>query len=313
MQVVVVGGANLDIKARTLLAHHPATSNPGVLSLAAGGVGRNIAENLARLGSPVSLVAAVGDDPFGTTVREATAAAGVAVDHLVTVPDGRTGTYLAVLDDHGDLVTGVADMAVTDGLTPELLAAAEPLLTRADAVILDGNLPGPVLGWALDLLAAAPALVVVDPVSVAKAHRLAPLLRPGRRVDAITPNLDELAALVDRPVTLDGLVEAAGALHARGVALVWVRQGAAGSWLCRPGEPPQHVPAVPSVVADVTGAGDALTAAFVHARLRGDEPRAAARFAAAAAALTVAVPQTVRPDLTSAAVERLLAQNGEPR
>ncbi|QLQ17404.1 MAG: hypothetical protein HZY73_14700 [Micropruina sp.] len=89
--------------------------------------------------------------------------------------------------------------------------------------------------------------------------------------------------------------------------------GAAGSWLCRPGEPPQHVPAVPSVVADVTGAGDALTAAFVHARLRGDEPRAAARFAAAAAALTVAVPQTVRPDLTSAAVERLLAQNGEPR
>lgn len=310
--LVVVGGANLDLKARTLAAHRPATSNPGVLTLSPGGVGRNIAENLARLGSPVALVAAVGDDAFGATLREATVAAGVDVGHLVVVP-GRSGTYLAVLDDAADLVTGVADMATTDALTPALLAAAEPLLTRADAVVLDGNLPASVLAWALEVLAASTVPVTIDPVSVAKAGRLAPLLSPARPVATITPNADELAALVGAPVHPQRLAEASGVLHARGVAQVWVRLGSRGSWLCTAGEPPQHIPALPARAVDVTGAGDAMTAGFVHARRRGDDPLAAARFAAATAALTVAVPQTVRPDLTEAVVDATLAQNGEPR
>lgn len=310
--LVVVGGANLDLKARTIAAHRPATSNPGMLTMSPGGVGRNIAENLARLGSPVALVAALGDDAFGATLREATAAAGVDVDHVVVV-DQPTGTYLAVLDDAGDLVTGVADMAATDGLTPAVLAAAEPLLTRADAVVLDGNLPVAVLAWVLDLLAGTGVPVTIDPVSVAKASRLAPLLDPARPVATITPNTDELAALVGAPVDLARLAEAVAVLHARGVALVWVRLGREGSWLCPAGEPPRHVPAIPSHAVDVTGAGDSLTAGFVHALRRGDDPLAAARFAAATAALTVAVPQTVRPDLTEALVDATLAQNGVPR
>jgi pseudouridine kinase len=56
-------------------------------------------------------------------------------------------------------------------------------------------------------------------------------------------------------------------------------------------------------VVDVTGAGDAMTAAFVHALLRGDSPLDAARFGQMAAALTVASPETVRPDLTPRLVD----------
>src|SRR4051794_4254516 len=44
--VVVVGGANMDVKARGAGTAVPATSNPGAASMTAGGVGRNIAENL---------------------------------------------------------------------------------------------------------------------------------------------------------------------------------------------------------------------------------------------------------------------------
>ena len=64
-RVVVIGGANMDFKSRTLGAAIPTTSNPGTTQQAVGGVGRNIAENLARLGISVSLISAVGRDALG--------------------------------------------------------------------------------------------------------------------------------------------------------------------------------------------------------------------------------------------------------
>ena len=88
--VVVVGGVNMDIKAHSRGAVQLRTSNPGTARTSPGGVGRNIAENLARLGSPTHLVAAIGRDAFGEQVTAMTRAAGVMVDHLV-VGDDPTG------------------------------------------------------------------------------------------------------------------------------------------------------------------------------------------------------------------------------
>ena len=75
--VLVVGGAVLDTKLRTAAPPVLATSNPGTASWTAGGVGRNIAENLARLGSTTTLVTAVGNDLAGESIVGRTAAAGV--------------------------------------------------------------------------------------------------------------------------------------------------------------------------------------------------------------------------------------------
>ena len=77
--VVVVGGINADLKARTSAPLVPGTSNPGTATLTPGGVGRNVAENLTRLGTPAALVGVVGEDTIGTLVLEATAEAGVDV------------------------------------------------------------------------------------------------------------------------------------------------------------------------------------------------------------------------------------------
>jgi len=301
--VVVVGGANMDIKAHSA---HPAqlrTSNPGTAHTTPGGVGRNIAENLARLGSPTHLVAAVGRDAFADQITAATRAAGVAVDHLV-VSDGQTGTYLAVIDSSGELLVAVSNMAVTDELTVRQLAPARDLVTHADLVVVDGNIPPAVTEWLLDYTAAVGVPVVLEPVSVAKGRHLAETLSPKRPVLAITPNLDELTGIVGEPVanSRQGIARAARVLHDRGVEHVWVRRGLRGSLLSSRAEDggitvsTLAAPATRAV--DVTGAGDSMTAAFVHALLRGDSALDAARFGQMAAALTVASPDTVRPDLT---------------
>ncbi len=303
--VVVVGGANMDVKARSTRAAVPATSNPGAATMAAGGVGRNIAENLARLGTRTHLVAAIGSDALGDQVLAATSGAGVHVEH-VRRSARATGTYTAVLDADGELVVAVADMAATDELAPEQVDAARDLLGAAELVVLDGNLATATLGLALDLATAAGTRVVLEPVSVPKAAALAPLVTAERPLFAITPNRDELAALTDLPTRTERQVRrAVAALHDRGVALVWVRLGASGSLLSTP-HGTTDLAAVPAEVTDVTGAGDAMLAAFCHALLAGADPTDAAAYGHAAAALTVASPHTVRPDLTDRLVRSLL-------
>ena len=295
--VVVVGGANMDVKARSTRTAVPATSNPGTGSMAAGGVGRNIAENLARLGTRTHLVAAIGNDGLGDQVLAATSAAGVHVEH-VRRSARATGTYTAVLDADGELVVAVSDMAATDELTPGHVDAARDLVAGASLLVLDGNLATPTLAFALDLAATVGARVLLEPVSVPKAAALAHVVEPGRPLFAITPNRDELAALTGLPVRTARQVEmAARALHERGVELVWVRLGRRGSLLSS-AEGLVPLDAVPAEVTDVTGAGDAMLAAFCHALLGGADPAAAAAYGHAAAALTIASPHTVRPDLT---------------
>jgi pseudouridine kinase len=294
-QVVVVGGANMDVKARSHAPAVPRTSNPGVVRTTPGGVGRNVAENLARLGSAVTLVAAVGTDVLGDDLLAETASAGVDIS-LVRRGAHSTGTYVAVLDADGELVTAVADMAATTALSPADMDDVAEVIRGADLVVLDGNLSAETLGRALDLCAAAGVRVVLDPVSVPKAATLFGELRADRPLLAVTPNSDELESLGGTP----------SALHGRGAELVWVRLGARGSLLGGPDGEVAIEPVPATEVVDVTGAGDAMLAAFCHALLGGATPADAAAYGHAAAALTVASPHTVRPDLTDELVRSLL-------
>jgi pseudouridine kinase len=309
--VVVIGGANVDVKARSTEPVTPQTSNPGTGSMTPGGVGRNIAENLARLGTRTHLVAAVGRDPLGDNLLARTSAAGVRVE-FVERSDRPTGTYTAILDADGELIVAVADMAATESLAPEQVNKAREVVATAELVVLDGNLATSTLEHALDLAAAAGVRTILEPVSVPKAERLAGLITNDHPLYAVTPNRDELAALTGLPVRTDRQLRlAAGRLHERGVQHVWARLGAKGSLFSSASGETVELPAVLAEVEDVTGAGDAGLAAFCHALIQGQEPVDAARFGHAAAALTIASSHTVRPDLTARLVRAALAPTAQ--
>jgi pseudouridine kinase len=286
--VVVVGGTNMDVVARTSAPLVPATSNPGHTRISPGGVGRNIAACLGLLGASVRLVSAVGDDAFGDEVLRVTAACGADVAAVRRVP-GATGTYTAVLDDRGELVAAVSDMATVDALELDTVH-----LTDAALVVVDGYLAHPQVARVLAAAAAAGVPVAFEPVSVAKAARL-----HGEVQDLflVTPNSDEIGALVGRP---DDPWTAVFDLYDRGVEHVWMREGERGSYVCAQGSRPVHLPAVPVEVVDVTGAGDAMLAGWIAAWLRGADPVEAAREGHRAAAATVTSNHTVRPDLAEA-------------
>jgi pseudouridine kinase len=176
----------------------------------------------------------------------------------------------------------------------------EDLLAGAGWLVVDGNLRGATVARALALAAAAHVPVALDPVGVAKAARLGGLTG----VHTFTPNVDELAAWSGRP----GVEAGVRAAQEQGVGVVWLREGPAGSRLFRPGVAAEVVRLRGAEVVDVTGAGDAMLAAYVHRMTHDGDPVAAAWSGAAAAWLTVASPWAVRPDLSEALVERTLTE-----
>ncbi|MBI4901061.1 MAG: carbohydrate kinase family protein [Actinobacteria bacterium] len=283
----------MDVVARTSAPLIAATSNPGHTRISPGGVGRNIAACLGLLGAPVRLVSAVGEDAFGDEALRVTAACGADVSAVRRVPGAATGTYTAVLDDAGELVAAVSDMAVVDALVLETVH-----LSDAALVVVDGNLAHEQASLVVAAAAAAGVRVAFEPVSVAKAARLADLVHD---LFLVTPNADELAAVTGRPTVQ--WRESVADLHDRGVEHVWVRHGADGSWMCTRGGEPVHLAAEPASVVDVTGAGDAMLAAWVAAWLDGADPVAAARTGHRAAAATIESPHTVRPDLADVLTE----------
>ncbi|MEF2278928.1 carbohydrate kinase family protein [Deinococcus sp. YIM 134068] len=304
--ILVVGGANVDIKARTLSPIVLATSNPGTTTQRPGGVARNVAENLARLGVSTRLITAIGRDALGELLLSETATAGVDVRAVLQV-DAPTGTYTAVLDSRGELLVAVAAMDVLDTLTPSALDERLNLMHGAAWVVADGNLSAETLTHLLLRAREAGVPVAFEPVSVPKAARLLPALAAGMVPNTVTPNVAELSALVGRdvPNTPGALREAADELHALGIHTVWIRRGARGSLLSTP-EEAHELPAQPARVADVTGAGDAMLAAYLAALLAGHSPREAARHGHAAAALTVESEYAVSPTLSPAALRSRL-------
>ncbi len=258
------------------------TSNPGAVYSDFGGVARNVAQNLARLGCGLLLCSRVGDDEAGRSVQAL--GRGRLDTSLITVSGSRpTASYTAILESTGELVLGLADMAVYDEVTPAVLAGAMPRLREAGLWFVDTNLPEETIGWLLDRAedAVAPIPVAVDAISVAKSRRLLPWLA---RITYLFCNVAQAGALVGRAVPEPR--EAAEALVELGAVRGIVSAGARGIAVYEDG----RVKAMAALAArprDVTGAGDALVSGTLYGLWQGMDLGAAARLGLAAAAITV--------------------------
>ncbi|PZF77625.1 carbohydrate kinase [Aestuariivirga litoralis] len=296
-RVVVIGGANVDIKGRARGAYVAGTSNPGDVTVSAGGVGRNIAENLARVGLSVSLVTAIGDDANGQMLRQACAAAGVDLG-LALTSDAPTGSYLAVLDDTGELVSAINDMRAIETLTTQHLEGCADQLGSADMLVADCNLSQSCLTWLCEFSARSGVRLLIEPVSVPKARKLLSFRRPVP-VFAITPNAQQLSALAG-----DG-EGALGRLHDLGFANVVLHRGGEGA-IASDGVAAVKVgPVAVAAIADVTGAGDAAVAGLVCGLLDGRPLAEAARLGQCAAAIKLSSAQSVASGLSRDSLFRL--------
>jgi pseudouridine kinase len=311
--LLAIGSAALDIKARLTRAPLPTTDVPGQITLQPGGVARNIAENLARLGVPIVFAGIMGDDPQARLLIDLSRAASLnvraltrsapALDDLVRLKLPAvlpTATLNVVLGPDGRQIAGAFSGDILDALQPSDLEQLQELIADAPAIICDGGLPADVLLRLRELLP-EDAFLYCNPGSVALAPRLVPLLD---RLDLITCNHLEAQTLtqtkVDSPAKL---ISSAMILVKQGVRRAVVTFGARGLAYADE-ERSLYQPARPARLVDATGAGDALAAAMIEALLRDEPIGACLQRGLAAAALTCEAEDTVAPAMSLESLEQ---------
>ncbi len=300
VSIAIFGGAGIDRVALTDSRPVHGASNPGHLATAPGGVGFNVACVLARLGTRVRLIARIGNDPDGDIVLSAAGQAGIATDAITRSATSPTATYLAVLDDRRDLVVGVADMAIHEDITPDIL---EPALPHAagDAIwIVDANLSAESVTAIAARARRLDKHLVALPVSPAKAMRLDGVLAD---IDLLIANRREAAMLLGEPSAKPAPSDLAKDLRAR------LRQDAAAI-VTDAGSPlalsvatgVREFTPLPAATLSVNGAGDAFAGAVLHGLAIGRSLTEAIPLGLAAAALTVEREGTIPADLTGEAI-----------
>ncbi|WP_394790465.1 PfkB family carbohydrate kinase [Rhodoferax sp.] len=305
--LLAVGASNMDVVGHSAQAVVPGDSNPGHIRYAPGGVARNVAENLARLGHRTQLVSVVGDDIAGRSLLVATADAGVDMQACWVLPGETTSSYVSLHGPDGDMALAVNDMRIVASLTPERLAPLATTLAAAQALLLDCNLQEDALAWLCTHSGSTP--VFVDTVSTHKCQRIAPWLH---RVQLLKPNRLEAQALTGLPLqTPDQAPAVARWLHQHGVQQVVLSCGAQGVfWSEASGAQGWHAaPAGP--VANTSGAGDALMAGLMHGYALGHSLAQAVAFASACAALTLRVEAANHPELSVASVQHWLSAGSD--
>lgn len=302
--VVAVGGANIDIHGGPTARLRRRDSNPGRVQTSPGGVARNIAENLARLDVDCRLIAPLGTDYYGDLLLRQGREAGIDMRHSFKVDSQSTSTYLSVLDESGDMLLAISDMAILDALDGRVLEKHEKMLLQAAAIVVDLNIGDDALAYLANHCAQRP--IFVDTVSTTKAVRIRPYLGV---VHTLFPSLIEAEALSGLKGRSDRSLERmADWFHQQGTRQVCITLGKNGAFFSGDGLQARLAPVGAGTVVNAGGAGDAFAAGMIAAWLQDHDPQGCVRFAMAAAAHTLRDEATVSPGLSVGTVQAIIEE-----
>ncbi len=279
--IVVVGSINIDLVAK---AEHIPVSGETVAGTEfqthPGGKGANQAVAVARLGYPVSMIGRLGDDVFGSQLREHLQRAGIDVSAVKTSP-GSSGVAVIIVSPSGDNII-VPTPGANAALMPADLDANLEMVRSAGLVLTQLETPLETVEHLANICAREGVPLMLDP---APARELPPALLQAARW--FTPNETE-AAFYSGNNSSDPK-KIADKLLARGPQAIVLKMGARGVYLA--GHDTlnlnQQIEAFRVRALDTTAAGDAFNGAFATALMLGKTPIESARFGAAAAAISV--------------------------
>jgi ribokinase len=280
--ILVIGSANTDMIIQVERLPKPGeTILGGQFSSAAGGKGANQAVGAARAGGVVTFIARVGQDVFGENALAGFIADKINVDYVVRDETAPTGVALIFVGKNGENSIAVASGA-NSLLNPLDVRRAKNVFREASVVLLQLETPLKTVQAAAELAFENGTPIILNP---APAQPLpANLLK---RIFLITPNETEAEMLTGITVNNDSTAaKAAEKLMASGVQNVIVTMGSRG--LLVVGKNLRcFLPAYSVKAVDTTAAGDIFNGTLAVALAEGKSLVDAARFANAAAAISV--------------------------
>lgn len=299
-KVVVIGGAVADITGFSSNPLIPSDSNPGRIKFSSGGVGRNIAENLARMDCQVELISAFGNDVYGQELKSLCLETGIKIDHSFSSSDYSTAIYMSINNPEGDMAIAISDTAIFDEISPKFIASKLSILEAADCIIIDTNLSKETLDYISENFSRKP--IFIDLVSTSKAKKASSILD---RFHTIKPNLIEAEHLSQLKYQSDeDLKSILKVFIEKGIKQVFISKGEEG---CFYGNAHEYgtISSRKMEVTNSSGAGDAFMAGLVFGYLNDFNMKETATFATCMSLATLQSEEAVNPKLNLDLVKQM--------
>ncbi|KAF6166616.1 hypothetical protein GIB67_005478 [Kingdonia uniflora] len=208
---IVLGGMVMDIHATSSIPARPRTTTPGKVQYVKGGVARNIAECMSKLGTKPFMISVIGYDMAGVLLSilrtcfvtlkrgnlllEYWESSGLATEGIQRRKDIGTPVVCNFFDAKGEVAAGVASVeAIELFLTQEWIQKFSRNISSAPILVVDANLNPQSLEASCQMAADSGVPVWFEPVSIAKSKKVASVVK---YVTVASPNEDELIAMAN--------------------------------------------------------------------------------------------------------------------
>lgn len=283
-RLLVVGSINLDLVVVAPRIPHTGETISGIsFNTFPGGKGANQAYAAARLGTPVSMIGKLGNDPFGAELRTNLESAGVDTSAVEVAPTSSGIAQITTAANGENVIVVVA--GANGHVSPADLDRHLDVICNSSIILAQLEIPLETVVYLARLAGREGIPLVLDP---APAQPLPPSLL--RSVEWLTPNESEACTLLGlsaKELTLDKLEESAELLLRHGCRNVILKLGHRGCYLALANGTRALVPGYKVKAVDTTAAGDAFNGAFASSLVQGNDRVGCARWACAVAAVSV--------------------------
>lgn len=301
--VSVIGGLNIDLQGSSVNPLVFNDSNPGEIVMSAGGVGRNIAENISKLNIHSKILSYVGNDALGDFVVNKSSLSGVDTSFIKKHSHLPKSQYLSVLDDNNDMLVSISDMRIIEEMTIQDIDKWNLTIEQSSAIVVDTNIPIPVIEYLTDKYSNIP--LFLDPVSFAKTSKILKLIG---RFHTVKPNRLETELISGVKITdNDSMLKAAKIIFDMGCKQIFITLGEDGVFYYDGENFGQYLHKGVNMIS-ANGAGDAFTAGVVYGFLKLNGIKETAEFASAAAVIALRSANTISDDLSEERVKLLLKE-----
>lgn len=273
-------------------------SNPGKVRVSYGGVCRNIAENMARVGTNIKFISVVGDDEKGKNILQHAESMGIDMKDSLIVCGESTPTYMAIMNEKGEMESAIVDMSITDRISEEFVDSKEAIITNSEYMVLGADNPK-ILEYILTKYEGKTKFIL-DPVSSARVQQITHLVK---YFYAIKPNRNEAEVLCGFKIdTMDDVRKAGKCLLDYGVKNVFISLDAEGIYY-NDGLEEGIIKANDVPVVNVTGAGDSCVAGLGYGYMKGLSIVDTLKFAIAMSVITISHEETIHPQMNNDMVQ----------
>ena len=291
--LLVLGSSIMDIFGFSTSNYRAYNSTPGKIKMSFGGVCRNIAENSARIGVNTKFLSVLGDDEGGRSILEHSREIGYNMEDSMIIKGASTPTYLAILDENGEMVSAIADMKSLNAMTEEFIDSKKELIKNAKYVVVDSDNPK-ILSYILENFSKETNFIL-DPVSAEKATWVKDMIKD---FHTIKPNRHEAEILAGFPIKdTEDLLKASNYFLSLGIKKVYISLDSEGIFYNN-GKECGKVKALDVVVKNVTGAGDSFVAGIGHGYMNKLDEVDIVKFSMAMSIITIADEATIHPEMS---------------